>query len=619
VAAPTAGGVRRTLGNGWHAVRLALRSCPWWLAGNTGVVILAALIPVSTVWLLKAVLDGLTGGRGPDAVPPAVAGLVVAGLLSATLPAVTQYVQNELGRRIGRRAQADLYTATASLRGLARLEEPAFHDQLRIAQTAGRSAPGQVVGGVLGTGQLAITLGGLVAVLGAISPAVAGVALLGLVPALFGEIRLSRERARMLWTISPHERREFFYAELQSSIPAAKEVRLLGLSELFRGRMLGELAAADRQRRRLDGRQLRTQFSLGLLSAVILAGALLWAVRAAARGELSVGDVSAFVGAIAALQGTLASLVGRISLMYHSLLIYDRFRAVLEAEPDLPEPADPRPVPPLHRGFELRDVWFRYAPDQEWVLRGVNLTIPHGKAVGLVGLNGAGKTTIVKLLCRFYDPDRGAILWDGVDLRELDLDRLRQRIGVLFQDYMTYELTAAENIGLGDVDDMSDEVRLRAAAERAGIHDVLDRLPLGYATMLSRIFAADAEEDAEATGVLLSGGQWQRIALARTFLRDRRDLLVLDEPSSGLDAEAEYTIHHRLRAHRAGATTLLISHRLGALRDADAIAVLSQGRVVEQGTHAQLLAADGEYARLFLMQADGYRTEPDGDPTAVAA
>jgi ATP-binding cassette, subfamily B, bacterial len=620
VAPSAASEVRRTLGNGWHAVRLALRTCPWWLAGNACVAILAALIPVSTVWLLKAVLDGLSGGRRPDAVPTAVLGLALAGLLSATLPSLAEYLQNELGRRIGRRTQADLYTATASLRGLARLEEPAFHDRLQMAQRAGHSGPGQVIGGVLGTGQLTITLVGLVAVLGAISPAVAGATLLGLLPALSGEIRLSRERARMLWNISPHERREFFYAQLQSSIPAAKELRLLGLSDLFRGRMLRELAAADRQRRRVDGRQLRVQFSLGLLSAVILAGALLWAVRAAGRGALSVGEVSALVGAIAALQATLASLVGRVSLTYHALLMYDHFRAVLEAEPDLPEPAEPRPLPPLRQGIELRDVWFRYAADQEWVLRGANLRIPHGKAVGLVGLNGAGKSTIVKLLCRFYDPDGGAVLWDGVDVRELELDRLRERIGVLFQDYMAYDLTAAENIGLGDVHVMTDEERIRSAAERAGIDGVVEGLPLGYDTMLSRTFTQDADEDAaKSTGVLLSGGQWQRIALARTFLRDRRDLLVLDEPSSGLDAEAEYTIHHRLRSYRAGATSLLISHRLGAIRDADTIAVLAEGRVVEQGSHAHLLAAGGEYARLFRMQADGYRNEPDGDPSVAVA
>jgi ATP-binding cassette subfamily B protein len=584
-------------------MRLGVRAAPGALAGDAAVTLLGAVVPVATVWLLKQALDALAGGRPASA---SLVGLVVAGLFAATLPSLGTYLQHQVGRAVGRRAQSDLYRATARLTGLARLEDPAFHDRLRMAQTAGRSGPGQVVQGVLGTAQLAVTLAGMIAVLASISPAIAAVTLLGLVPALVAEVRLSRAQAAMMWRISPHERREFFYAELQTSLPAAKEVRLLGLSELFRLRMLDELAVADGQRRRLDARTLRVQFVLGLLSAVVLGAALTWAVRAAAGGRLTVGDVSALVASIAALQTTLAALVTRIALVHHALLLYRHFRAVLDAEPDLPQPSDPAPVPPLRRGIELRDVWFRYAPDQDWVLRGVDLVIPHGTAVGLVGLNGAGKSTLVKLLCRFYDPQRGAIHWDGTDLRELSLDGLRDRIGALFQDYMAYELTAAENIGLGDVTALSNEDKIQAAAVRSGADPALRALPRGYQTMLSKMFADDPDDDSG--GVLLSGGQWQRLALARTYLRDGRDLLILDEPSSGLDAEAEHAIHHGLRAHRAGATSLLISHRLGAIRDADTIVVLSGGRITERGTHDELLTVGGEYARLFHLQADGYRT-----------
>ncbi|WP_433041210.1 ABC transporter ATP-binding protein [Dactylosporangium sp. CS-033363] len=584
------------IADAWHAVRLGVRAAAGRLAGGVAVTLLAAAVPVATVWLLRGLLDALSGGGGTAR---ALAWFVPVLVLAAALPSLATFLEHEVGRVVGRRAQSDLYLATARLTGLARLEDPAFHDRLRMAQSAGRTGPGQVIAGLLGTGQLVVTLAGLVAVLAAISPAIAAVTLLGLVPALVAEIRLSREQAAMLWSISPHERREFFYAELQTSLPAAKEVRLLGLSELFRLRMLDELAAADGQRRRLDARTLRVQFALGVLSALVLGGALAWA---ALSGTFSVGDVSALVAGIAALQATLASLVARVALIHHALLLYRHFRAVLDSEPDLPLAT--APVPPLRREIQLRDVWFRYSPEHEWILRGVNLVIPHGSAVGLIGLNGAGKSTLVKLLCRFYDPDRGAILWDGTDIRELSLPGLRERIGALFQDYMSYELTAAENIALGDIHAPLDSVP--AAATRAGIDPVLRALPHGYDTMLSRLFA---EEDA--AGVLLSGGQWQRLALARTYLRDRRDLLILDEPSSGLDAEAEHAIHHGLRAHRAGATSLLISHRLGALRDADVLAVLSGGVVIERGTHAELLALDGEYARLFHLQADGYRPESE--------
>lgn len=604
-------GVRQPLHDAWHAVRLGVRACPGPLAGDAAVSLLGAAVPVATVWLLKRALDELSGGGGTaGALTVSIAGLAGAGLLAATLPSLGTFLQHQVGRAVGRRAQSDLYRATARLGGLARLEDPQFHDRLRMAQSAGRSGPGQVVGGVLGIAQLTVTLGGLVGVLAAISPAIAAVTLLGLGPALLAEVRLSREQAAMMWSISPHERREFFYAELQTSIPAAKEVRLLGLSELFRRRMLDELAAADGQRGRLDARTLRVQLLLGLLSAAVLGATLAWAARSAVHGGLSVGDVSALVAGIAALQTALAALVGRVSVVHHALLLYRHFRAVLDAEPDLPQPPDPRPVPPLRHGIELRDVWFRYSPDQDWVLRGVSLVIPHGRAVGLVGLNGAGKSTIVKLLCRFYDPTRGAILWDGTDLRELSLEGLRARIGALFQDYMTYELTAGENIALGDTTAFGDADRIESAAARAGIDPVLRALPRGYDTMLSRMFVDDFDSD----GVLLSGGQWQRLALARTYLRDRRDLLILDEPSAGLDAEAEHAIHHGLHTHRTGATSLLISHRLGALREADTIVVLSGGEITERGTHASLLETAGEYARLFHLQADGYR--PESEPVA---
>jgi ATP-binding cassette subfamily B protein len=231
--------------------------------------------------------------------------------------------------------------------------------------------------------------------------------------------------------------------------------------------------------------------------------------------------------------------------------------------------------------------------------------------MALVGRNGSGKSTLVKLLCRFYDPTRGAILWDGIDLRELDPADLRTRTSAVFQDYVNYELTAAENIGVGDLQALNDRSRITAAADRAGIHDVLAALPRGYDTMLGRRFnAPEAGPEGvgvETSGVNPSGGQRQRIAIARAFLRDTRDLVILDEPSAGLDAAAEHEVHTRLRAQRHGLTSILISHRLNAIRDADEIVVLSGGTITERGDHETLLATGGEYANLFTLQASGYQ------------
>jgi ATP-binding cassette subfamily B protein len=261
----------------------------------------------------------------------------------------------------------------------------------------------------------------------------------------------------------------------------------------------------------------------------------------------------------------------------------------------------------VREGIEVRDVWFRYDADHPWVLRGVNMFIPHGASVALIGLNGAGKSTLVKLLCRMYDPQRGGIYWDGTDIRDVAPDELRRRIGTVFQDYMCYDLTAAENVGVGDLNRLDDREHIRNAAEHAGVHAKLTTLPRGYDTMLSRIFLDNADKDDPKTGVVPSGGQWQRLALARGLMRADRDLLILDEPSSGLDAQAEYAVHSRLRAIRSGRTSLLISHRLGSIRDADVIFVLSEGCIVEQGTHRELMEAGGDYCRLFTLQGSGYR------------
>jgi ATP-binding cassette subfamily B protein len=252
-------------------------------------------------------------------------------------------------------------------------------------------------------------------------------------------------------------------------------------------------------------------------------------------------------------------------------------------------------------------------------LRGIDLDIPLASRTAIVGLNGAGKSTLIKLLCRLYEPTRGRITWDGVDIRELDAASLRARISSVFQDFMTYEMTAAENIELGDVSREQTMPTLAAAAASAGIDDDLAALPDGYDTMLSRVFSSEGTAPgSRRMGALLSGGQWQRVALARALLRSDVDLLILDEPTSGLDAEAEATIHATLRDHGPAAARLLISHRLNTVRDADRIIVLRQGEIVEVGTHAELMDAHGGYATLFRLQAAGY-ADATAPGTAIPA
>ncbi|MEO3926249.1 ABC transporter ATP-binding protein [Micromonosporaceae bacterium B7E4] len=596
------------------SLSLAARAAPAALGGCVVLAVVAGVVPVAAAWLTKAVLDRLVTEGEMSTLAGYGLGLAAVGIVGGVLPHTAQFLRAEMERAVGVTAQDRLFTAVGRFIGLVRFENPHFLDRLRLAQRASSMAPNQTMDGALSIGRSTITLTGFLGSLLMLSPTMAGLVLVAAVPILLGEIAMSQRRARMFWDIGPTERREFFYANLLTSIEAAKEVRLFGIGGFLRGRMLADRRTANAARRAVDRREVLLQVGLSLLGAVVSGVGLLWAVHAARQGRLSIGDIAIFVGAVAGVQGALAAIASDVARTHEALLLFDHYLAVTTADPDLPTVGEPRHLPMLRHGIELRDVWFRYSDDHPWVLRGINLRIPYGQAIGLVGLNGAGKSTLVKLLCRFYDPTRGTITWDGVDIRTVDVAQLRERITAVFQDYMHYDMTAAENIGLGDLDALDDQPRIEAAADRAGIHDKLTTLPHGYQTLLSRSFFKASDKDNPETGVVLSGGQRQRLALARAFLRDRRDLLVLDEPSAGLDAEAEYEIHSSLRGHRAGQTSLLISHRLSTVRDADRIVVLADGQVVEQGDHATLMAADGQYARLFTVQASGYQAELNEEP-----
>lgn len=588
-----------------QALALGWRAAPLLLTGYIFVAVAAAGLPVAAAWMTKAVIDAVIGGAGWGTVAWAAAGLGMAGLLLASVEHITTYLRAETDRRIALLSKERLFTAMAKFIGLARIEQPSFHDQVRLAQEAGRSAPGSVVNGLINTGRGLLTLTGFLGSLLILSPLLALAVVLAAAPLLLAELALARRRAAMFTHISPVLRREMWYTQLLLDNRAAKEIRLFGLFDFLRRRMLADLASANHSVSRVDRTELVTQGSLSLLSAAVAAGGLIWTVFAAHRGAISVGDITVFIAALAGVQAALALLVQYYALAHQALLLFQHYLDIADMEPDLPVPANAKVVPQLSHRIELRDVWFRYGPKLPWVLRGVNLTIECGKALAIVGHNGAGKSTLVKLLCRFYDPTRGAILWDGVDLRELDPGSLRQRISAVFQDFMQYDLTAAENISLGDLTSLDDRPRLAAAAQLAGVHPALIELPQGYDTMLSRTLPGDFDVP-DSCGVVLSTGQWQRLALARGLLRGKRDLLILDEPSSGLDPEAEYEIHSTLRQLRTTRTSVLISHRLSTVRDADLIVVLADGEVKEAGSHAELVTDAGRYARLFSLQAKGY-------------
>lgn len=585
----------------------------WWAGPGSCLALLLltvaqGLLPAGITLCTMKVLDRVALGEQPHSTDtaPLVITLGLLTTLYALLPGICDYARARLQRGITLLVQDRLYGAVNRFIGLSRFESPAFLDRMRLAQDAAFSAPDRITMSLFAVVQQFLTMASLIAVLATVSPLLTVLTVVAALPALAVELSLSRERARLMFSISPRNRRQLFYQRMLLDLTAVKEVRLFGLGGFLLGRMHQETRHINTAEERLDRRTLIRQGPLCALGAVIAAGGLAWMIAGALRGEHTVGEVSAFIATVSGVQGALTATILQGTGAYHALLLLGHYTDLTRMEPDLPVRSARLPTPKLSRGIEFDDVWFRYDAGAPWVLSGVSFTLPHGSSLALVGLNGAGKSTLVKLLCRMYDPARGAIRWDGVDLRDLDPTELRDRISAVFQDYVEYDFSAADNIGIGDLEHRTEMDRVVAAARRAEVHDVVTALPQGYGTLLSRIFDEPGDEGAEGAGTTLSGGQWQRLALARAMMREGRDLLILDEPSAGMDAEAEQRVHRQLSAYREDATSLLISHRLGTVRRADRIVVLADGRIIESGDHTELVERAGTYARLFRLQASGY-------------
>jgi ATP-binding cassette subfamily B protein len=566
-------------------------------------IVTAASAPTSA-WFGKLLVDELAQGR--DGQAGDVVRYAVSGALAATIGLLTMqvstYVRVRHDAAIALRAESALFTKVCGFNGLRYFEDPDFQDRLLVAEGSASDGPNAVTDFVEGTVRSVISTLTFLGMIAVVWPVLAVVLFASAVPGLFAELMLANRQVAASMTIAPYQRRRFFYRMLLTDDRAAKEVRLFGLGTHFRTRQLDALRHSQDVHVRLAARTTTIQSGLSLLGAVIAGGATAIVALRVVREELTPGDVLLFMSSVAGVQSALSDLVGKIGQAFQAVKMFQRYLEVMALPPDLP--SGEQTAQDLRHSVRFEDVWFRYQPDGAWVLRGVSFEIRAGDAVGIVGVNGAGKSTLVKLLCRFYEPERGRIRWDGVDLRELSPESLRLRLAATFQDFMTYDLSARDNIGVGDLARRDDVDAIHAAAKRTDIHDAITRFPKGYDTMLSRIFFGDDEEEA---GVMLSGGQWQRIALARSLMRERASLLILDEPSSGLDAEAEHRVHRTLTEFRHGRTSLLISHRLGTLRDADHIVVLDNGKITEQGDHDELMARSGVYSRLFTIQGRGYQ------------
>jgi len=419
-----------------------------------------------------------------------------------------------------------------------------------------------------------------------------------LVPAFLGEAHFNARSYALAYSRTPEQRELDYVRQTGASVESAKEVKIFGLNAFLIERYRELATAFYRANRQLALRRAAWGGALTALGTVGYYVAYAFIVWRTLAGQFSIGDLTFLAGSFRRLRTLLEELLMGFSQTAAQALYLDDLFSFFAIEAEIQSPENPRPFPsPIAHGFTFEDVGFIYPGAERWAVRHLNFTLNAGEVLALVGENGAGKTTLVKLLARLYDPDEGRILLDGHDLREYDLDALRAHIGVIFQDFVRYHLTAAENIAVGRIEARTDRARIERAARQSLADAVIARLPRGYEQIIGKRFKR---------GIDLSGGEWQKVAIARAYMRDA-DVLILDEPTAALDARSEFEVFKRFKELSAGKTAVLISHRFSSVRMADRILVLADGTVEAAGTHEALLAAGGRYAELFELQAEGYR------------
>src|SRR5688572_10472455 len=567
-----------------------------------------AFVPIATFWVGKLILDTVIAVRDGRAELPQLwkyvaieIGIIVTGEILARASSLIESLLSDL---FSNRMSIRLMEHAATL-DLAQFEDPTFYDHLERArrQTVGRIA---LLTQVVSMTQEAITLLTIGGVLIAYSPWMVVLLLVAVLPSFLGETHFAALGYSLLFRWTP-ERRQLDYLRLVgASDKTAKEVQMFGLAPWLTERYRALSQRFYDENKRLSLRRGAVSALLSILGTIGYYVAYVIILINAVRGEISIGMLTFLAASFARGRDVIQSILLSASNVYEQALYLRDLFVFLDMRPTIESPPNARLVPAkIQTGFVFENVGFRYPGSESWAVRNVDLVLEPGERVALVGENGAGKTTITKLLARLYDPTEGRITLDGVDLREYDLTSLRHAIGVIFQDFVRYDMRFDENIGVGEIDSVRADLErsngtpesITTAAENSLAASLLPRFTKGYQQMLGRRFDE---------GVDLSGGEWQKIALARAYIRDAQ-VLILDEPTAALDARAEYEVFLRFSELVAGRMAVLISHRFSTVRMADRIVVLRHGTVEEEGSHEELVANGGLYEELVAMQAAGYR------------
>ena len=580
---------------------LVWRTSPKLMFWNILLRLLRSATPVVMLYVGKLIIDQVVtlsrSHSGPSQyLWELVAAELVVAVLSDALGRGVSLLDSLLGDLFANQTSIEIMTHAATL-DLEQFEDSLFYDKLERArqQTTGRTI---LLGQVLGQVQDLITMGFLAIGLLAINPWLVLLLFAAVIPAFLGEAYFN-DKGYLLTRAQTSRRRELDYIRyIGASDETAKEVKIFDLSGFIIGRFREISEKFYAENKDLTVRRSFWGSVFALLGTVSYYVAYVVIIVRTVTGNLTIGDLTFLAGSFRQMRGLLESVLTRFSSVSQGAIYLRDFFNFFDIKPRIPLAEKPRPFPkPMQTGFTFDDVGFRYANSENWANRHLTFTLSPGEKLALVGENGAGKTTLVKLLARLYDPTEGRILLDGYDLKEYDIAELRMEIGIIFQDFIHYQMSLAQNIAIGNIDQKEDRPLIVHAAEQSLADSVAERFPTKYEQALGRRFN---------DGVDLSGGEWQKVALARAYMREAQ-LLILDEPTAALDARAEYQVFQRFAELTSGKTAVLISHRFSTVRMADRILVLERGELREIGSHEELLQLGGIYAELFQLQAQGYR------------